>query len=256
MQNLTIGILQFEQAWENKSQNYEKIQQLLDSKIELDLLLLPEMFHTSFTMNTDLSEPMEKSNGIDFLKTISTKFNCAVYTSLIISENGKNYNRGVFIESCGKTTIYNKRKSFGLAGEDKVYDSGESQVIVDYKNWKINLQICYDLRFPELSSNKIDIEGNPLFDIILYVANWPEKRANHWNALLKARAIENQAFVLSCNRVGIDFNKHTYIGDSCGIGPLGELLSKTSKDEELILVQIEKSKLNEVRNQLPFLKDR
>ena len=256
MQNLNIGLLQFDQVWENKSQNYKKIHQFMDSKIELDLLLLPEMFHTGFTMNTGLSESMEQSSGVDFLKNISATFDCAIYTSLIFSEKGKSYNRGVFIEPCGKTTIYNKRKTFGLAGEDKVYTSGESQVIVEYKNWKINLQICYDLRFPELSSNKIDIEGNPLFDIILYVANWPEKRANHWNALLKARAIENQAFVLSCNRVGIDFNKHTYIGDSCGIGPLGELLSKTSKDEELILFQIEKSKLNEVRNQLPFLKDR
>ena len=223
MQNLTIGILQFEQAWENKSQNYEKIQQLLDSKIELDLLLLPEMFHTSFTMNTDLSETMEKSNGIDFLKTISTKFNCAVYTSLIISENGKNYNRGVFIESCGKTTIYNKRKSFGLAGEDKVYDSGESQVIVDYKNWKINLQICYDLRFPELSSNKIDIEGNPLFDIILYVANWPEKRANHWNALLKARAIENQVYIIAAGQQGMHANKRETWGYRMIISPWGEI---------------------------------
>ena len=256
MQNLKIGLLQFDQAWENISQNYERIRQLIKGGKEIDLLLLPEMFHTSFTMNTNLSEPMENSNGIDFLKTISTAFNCAIYTSLIISENGKTFNRGVFIEPCGEIALYDKRKTFGLAGEDKAYASGETQVIVEYKNWKINLQICYDLRFPELVANRIEKNGSALYDIILYIANWPEKRSSHWNALLKARAIENQAYVLACNRVGIDFNKHSYIGRSCGINPLGEILSKTSRDEGLILFQIEKSKLNEVRNELPFLKDR
>ncbi len=256
MQNLTIGLLQFDQAWENKSQNYERIRQLLEGKMKIDLLLLPEMFHTAFTMNTDLSEPMKESKGIDFLKTISIKFDCAVYTSLIISENGKNYNRGVFIEPCGKITLYNKRKTFGLAGEDQVYTSGKNHVIVNYKNWKFNLQICYDLRFPELVANRIEPDGNPIYDIILYIANWPEKRSTHWDALLKARAIENQAFVLACNRVGVDFNKLSYIGGSSGINPLGENLAKTSRDEELILLQIEKSKLNKIRNELPFLKDR
>ncbi|MDB3905117.1 nitrilase family protein [Crocinitomicaceae bacterium] len=256
MQNLKIGLLQFNQAWEDKSQNYERILRLMKEGEEIDLLLLPEMFHTSFTMNTELAEPMGNSNGIDFLKTISTTFDCAIYTSLIISENGKIFNRGLFIHPAGEITFYNKRKTFGLAGEDNVYTAGESQVIVDYKNWKINLQICYDLRFPELVANRIELDGNPTYDIILYVANWPEKRANHWDALLKARAIENQAVVLSCNRVGIDFNKQSYIGGSCGIGPLGELLSKSSKDEGLILFQIQKTELNEVRKQLPFLKDR
>ena len=255
MQNLKIGLLQFDQAWENKSQNYERIRQLIKGGKEIDLLLLPEMFHTSFTMNTNLSEPMENSNGIDFLKTISTAFNCAIYTSLIISENGKTFNRGVFIEPCGEIALYDKRKTFGLAGEDKAYASGETQVIVEYKNWKINLQICYDLRFPELVANRIEKNGSALYDIILYIANWPEKRSSHWNALLKARAIENQAYVLACNRVGTDANNLSYSGDSCIIDALGSVLASSTK-EGLIEFKIKKEQLNKTRKNLPFLKDK
>jgi len=255
MQNLKIGLLQFDQAWENKSQNFERIRQLIQGGKEIDLLLLPEMFHTSFTMNAGLSESMENSSGIAFLKTISSAFDCAIYTSLIISENSKTYNRGVFIKPCGKIDLYDKRKTFGLAGEDKVYTSGETQMIIDYKNWKINLQICYDLRFPELVANRIEKNGSPLYDIILYIANWPEKRSTHWSALLKARAIENQAYVLACNRVGTDANNLSYSGDSCIIDALGSVLASSTK-EGLIEFKIKKEQLNKTRKNLPFLKDK
>ena len=255
MQNLKIGLLQFDQAWENKSQNFERIRQLIQGGKEIDLLLLPEMFHTSFTMNAGLSEPMENSSGIAFLKTISAAFDCAIYTSLIISENSKTYNRGVFIKPCGKIDLYDKRKTFGLAGEDKVYTSGETQMIIDYKNWKINLQICYDLRFPELVANRIEKNGSPLYDIILYIANWPEKRSTHWSTLLKARAIENQAYVLACNRVRTDANNLSYSGDSCIIDALGSVLASSTK-EGLIEFKIKKEQLNKTRKNLPFLKDK
>ncbi len=256
MQNLNIGLLQFDQAWEDKSLNYQKIKALLSSDVEVDLLLLPEMFNTGFSMNTSQGESMENSGGINFLKTLSSELNCAIFTSLIISEEKKHFNRGVFIDTNQNIQIYDKRKTFGLAGEDKVFTSGETPTFVEFKGWRINLQICYDLRFPELTANRLLPDGNSKFDMILYVANWPEKRQEHWNTLLKARAIENQSFVIACNRVGIDFNNITYSGGSCVINAVGTVMSKESKKEELIVTKINKSDLNEIREQLPFLRDR
>ena len=256
MQNLNIGLLQFDQSWEDKSLNYQKIKALLSSDVEVDLLLLPEMFNTGFSMNTSQAESMENSGGINFLKTLSSELDCAIFTSLIISEEEKQYNRGVFIDTNQNIQIYDKRKTFGLAGEDKVFTSGETQTLVEFKGWRINLQICYDLRFPELTSNRLGSDGSSKFDVILYVANWPEKRQEHWNTLLKARAIENQSFVIACNRVGIDFNNINYLGGSCVINAGGTVISRASNKEELIVTSIDKSDLNEIREQLPFLRDR
>jgi len=256
MQHLKIGILQFNQAWENKSLNYKNIRKLIDTEVEIDLLLLPEMFHTGFSMNIDHAEPMKNSNGINFLKTLSRELNCAIYTSLIIKEKGNIYNRGVFIDPNEKIHVYDKRKTFGLAGEDKTYSSGKGPTIIDYKGWKITLQICYDLRFPELCANRLGKDRQPEFDVILYIANWPEKRIKHWSTLLKARAIENQAYVVACNRVGVDYNDINYVGGSCIINAMGEIISKESNKEEFIVYDIHKSNLNDTRNQLPFLKDR
>ena len=256
MQNLNIGLLQFDQAWEDKSLNYQKIRALLSSDVDVDLLLLPEMFNTGFSMNTSQGESMENSGGINFLKTLSSELNCAIFTSLIISEGKKHFNRGVFIDTNQNIQLYDKRKTFGLAGEDKVFTAGEVPTLVEFKGWRINLQICYDLRFPELTANRLASDSTPKFDMILYVANWPEKRQEHWNTLLKARDIENQSFVIACNRVGIDFNNITYSGGSCVINAVGTVMSKESSKEELILTTIDISDLNEIRDQLPFLKDR
>ena len=256
MQNLNMGLLQFDQAWEDKSSNYQKIRTLLSSDVEVDLLLLPEMFNTGFSMNTSQGESMENSGGINFLKNLSSELNCAIFTSLIISDGKKHFNRGVFIDTNQNIQLYDKRKTFGLAGEDKVFTSGETQTLVEFKGWRINLQICYDLRFPELTSNRLGSDGSSKFDVILYVANWPEKRQEHWNTLLKARAIENQSFVVACNRVGIDFNNINYLGDSCVINAGGTVISKASNKEELIVTTIDKSDLNKIREQLPFLRDR
>ena len=256
MQNLNIGLLQFDQAWEDKSLNYQKIRALIESDVQLDLLLIPEMFDTGFSMNTNQGESMENSKGINFLKNLSSELNCAIFTSLIISEEKNHFNRGVFIDTNQNIEFYDKRKTFGLAGEDKVFTSGETPTFVEFKGWRINLQICYDLRFPELTANRLASDSTPKFDVILYVANWPEKRQEHWNILLKARAIENQSFVIACNRVGIDFNNITYSGGSCVINAVGTVMSKESSKEELILTTIDKSDLNEIRDQFPFLKDR
>ncbi len=257
MQDLNIAILQLNQSWENKSENFEKISSLLKDEKQIDLLLLPEMFHTGYTMNHQLlSESMSDSEGIRFLQMISKEKNCAIYTSLIISENGKAFNRGVFISPDSPLCHYDKRKTFGLAGEDEFYTAGTQEKIVTYKEWKFNLQICYDLRFPELVTNFINPQGQAKYDAILYVANWPDKRASHWNSLLQARAIENQSYVLACNRVGTDQNNIAYSGGSCVINALGDIKANHLKNERLIKYTISVSDLNKIRQQLPFLKDR
>ena len=199
--------------------------------------------------------PDKINEGIKFLQTISNEKNCSIYTSLIISENEKKHNRGIFIHPNLEIDFYDKRKTFGLAGEDEVFSSGKNEVIVSFRGWRFNLQICYDLRFPEITANRIDKNGNPSFDVILYVANWPEKRASHWDALLKARAIENQSYVLACNRVGKDNNDITYIGGSCGLDAFGELIT-ASTQEGVVAFQISKNSLDKLREQYPFLKDR
>ena len=255
MQDLNIGLLQFDQSWENKTKNYQQIHSFLKDKKDIDLLLLPEMFHTGFTMNVEMSETMTNSRGIRFLQELSIVKKCAIFTSLIIHEKGRFFNRGVFIEPQQKPIIYDKRKTFGLAGEDKVFDSGHLKQIIEFKGWKLNLQICYDLRFPELSANQINDQGEALYDASLIIANWPEKRSSHWKTLLKARAIENQSYVLACNRVGTDPNHLCYSGDSCIIDALGSVLTSSTK-EGVLEFKINKTQLDEVRKNLPFLKDK
>ena len=255
MQDLTVALVQADQVWENKIANFNNYLRLTDD-IEADLIILPEMFNTGFTMNTaGMSEPFDESASIDWLKEFSSSKNSAVFTSLIIEYGGSFFNRGVFITPEGELTTYDKRKTFSLASEDEYFSSGNSEVILDYKNWKINLQICYDLRFPELIRNKL-INGQPAYDLLLYVANWPEKRSKHWKALLPARAIENQSYVVGVNRVGTDDKGTTYSGDSVLVDALGNCDWLKSSEEQVSTFVINKNELNRIREMLPFLKDR
>ncbi|MEN9290713.1 MAG: hypothetical protein RLZZ357_556 [Bacteroidota bacterium] len=254
MQDLKIGILQFDQVWQDKQANFAKISELLEAeKSEIDLLLLPEMFQTGFTMDISLSEAMQGAS-IQFLKELAYSRNCAIYTSLIIKEGQFVFNRGVFISPEGEVNTYDKRKSFGLGGEDQYFTEGKSQTIVAFKDWKINLQICYDLRFPELCRNQHNSE-QAAYDVLLYVANWPSKRISHWDSLLKARAIENQCYVLACNRVGKDANQLNYNGHSQVIDMFGNELLTPQEQEGFYVVNISADALIEGRKNLPFLKD-
>jgi predicted amidohydrolase len=256
MQDLNVTLIQVDQVWEDKLANFSKYEAFFSQLNETDLVILPEMFHTGFSMSVDvLAEEWEDSEGLDFLKNWSSKLDCAFYTSLIIQEEQKFFNRGVFVSPDGKVNYYDKRKSFGLGGEDKFYTAGAKEVIVDWKGWKINLQICYDLRFPELIRNRL-IDTNPAYDVLVYVANWPEKRIAHWETLLNARAIENQCYVLGVNRVGIDGKDLVYNGGSKAITSLGETKGAFSQNQEgFIQVNLDKTVLENTRLQLPFLKD-
>jgi omega-amidase len=257
MQDLNVTLIQIDQVWEDKQANFKKYEAFFSQLNETDLVILPEMFHTGFSMSVDvLAEEWEDSEGLDFLKKWSAKLDSAIYTSLIIRENANYYNRGVFVYPNGDVNYYDKRKSFGLGGEDRFYTAGNKEVIVEWKGWKINLQICYDLRFPELIRNRIE-NGSVAYDLLIYVANWPEKRIAHWEALVCARAIENQCFVVGVNRVGIDGNDLVYSGGSLAVSPMGQkLIDFTTKQEKIKQTGFSKDVLNEIRTQLPFLKDR
>jgi predicted amidohydrolase len=257
MQDLKVALVQANQVWENKQENLNHFSKIIENLGAVDLILLPEMFHTGFSMHAQLlAEDVESSLGITWLRETAKKHSAAVYTSLIIKENERFYNRGVFVFPTGELKTYDKRKSFGLAGEDEIYTAGEKESIVRYKEWNFQLQICYDLRFPEIVRNRILPEGIPAYDVILYVANWPEKRKEHWITLLKARAIENQAYVLGVNRVGSDDNGQVYSGNSVAIDALGNSVMCEENKEEILFYTLRKEPHLSVLQSLPFLKDR
>lgn len=255
MQDLNITFVQANQIWEDKAANLEHYEALLKSVEKTDLILFPEMFQTGFSMNaSQLAERMEESPSISWLKQVAKEKNTACYTSLIIEEGGNYYNRGVFVEPTGTLTHYDKRKLFGMAEESVHFTAGTKEVIVDYLGWKINLQICYDLRFPENIRNG-EIDGKPVYDLLLYVANWPERRIHHWSTLLPARAIENQCYVAGLNRVGTDNSGLTYTGQSKLINLLGEEISNLSDSENVISYSVSYEELRQLQEKLPFLRD-
>lgn len=257
MQDLKVTLVQATQVWENKQANFEHFEELLSSLEETDVLVLPEMFHTGFTMNAEqYADSMENSEAINWLKTIASKNKVAIYTSFIARENGSFFNRGIFMEPSGNYSIYDKRKLFTLAGEEIVFKPGYVKTQVKYKGWKLQFQICYDLRFPEIARNGLDENGKPEYDVLFYVANWPERRVTHWKSLLISRAIENQSYVVGVNRVGVDGKGLTYSGDSAVINAYGDKISKTvAYDESVETVTLSWEDLQETRSQLQFLKD-
>ncbi|MFM7724238.1 MAG: nitrilase-related carbon-nitrogen hydrolase, partial [Bacteroidota bacterium] len=177
----------------------------------------------------------------------------AVYTSIMTKTDTGNLNRGVFVTPDGKVQVYDKRKTFKLAGEHHHYLSGKEERIVAYKGWNINLQICFDLRFPELVRNSL-VHGKPKYDLLMFVANWPEKRMAHWDALLQARAIENQCYVAGANRVGVDGNGLPYSGNSCVVAMDGSYSFGPFKHEEGIFsYSLEFDQLINYREKLSFL---
>ena len=258
MRDLTITLVQIDQAWENKKQNIALINDLLSSDFKTDLILLPEMFNTAFSMNAiELSEDIENSESIQQLKNWARQKNAAIYTSLMIKEVDKFYNRGCFVYPDGEICYYDKRKLFTLGGEELVFTAGQKEQIVSYLGWRINLQICYDLRFSECVNNTIDEYGNSKFDLLLYVANWPEKRILHWETLLRARAIEHQCFVVGVNRIGKDGNGLQYSGQSMIIEYSGKsMLTLNQEYENVKSLSLSKRALCIYREELPFLRDK
>ncbi|HBK70487.1 MAG TPA: amidohydrolase, partial [Flavobacteriaceae bacterium] len=206
---LKITIIQSELVWENSAQNRQVFLEKIKSISEVvDLIILPEMFTTGFTMNPEKVAETMDGETIHWLKYLAKEKNTAITGSLIIKEGNKYYNRLVFVHPTGEIKTYDKRHTFTLAGEDKIYTAGNKKLIVAYKGWKICPMICYDLRFPVWSRNTDD------YNLLIYVANWPKPRITAWSTLLKARAIENMSYVVGVNRIGADDNGHEYSGNS------------------------------------------
>ena len=249
---LKVAIVQTALVWENPEEN----RRLLSHKIaaisaDVDLVVLPEMFTSGFTMNpAEVAETME-GNTIVWLKKQAKVKQAVIMGSLVISENGKFYNRMVCVEPSGTITTYNKRHTFTLAGEHKVYTAGTEKVTFSYKGWKICPLVCYDLRFPVWARNVED------YDLIIYVANWPKIRIGAWDVLLKARAIENMAYCIGVNRVGLDGNNFEYSGHSAAYDVLGNRLDTILENQDVVeMVSLDKAAIKKYREKLNFLNDR
>jgi omega-amidase len=250
-QQLNITLIQPDIVWEDKQANfaqYEKYIEQISTKKEI--VVLPEMFSTGFSMAPELlAEPMNGSS-VQWMKDIAAKHRCMLTGSLIIEDSGKYFNRMLWVQPDGNVGIYDKRHRFGYAGEDEHYSQGDKRLIAQVKGWRICLLICYDLRFPVWARNL-----NEEYDVLIYVANWPERRSLAWKTLLQARAIENMSYVVGCNRVGKDGKDIIYNGESSVFGPLGESLLKQETQAAVQTITLDKDYLVNTREHFPFLKD-
>ena len=252
MQDLKIALIQTNIVWQNAVENRRRYsEKIINVNEHVDVFVLPEMFTTGFSMEpAHLAETMQGTT-VEWMKNLASKKNAAICGSVIISEDGNYYNRFLFVEPTGEMQMYDKRHLFTLAGEEKVYTAGSKKLIVEFKGWKICPLVCYDVRFPVWSRNVED------YDVLLYVANWPKIRIAAWDALLKARAIENMCYVLGVNRVGVDANNYEYSGHSVAYDCLGEKLTCSIPNHEGIeIIALQKAHVSKFRNKLNFLNDK
>ncbi len=252
MESLKITTFQAYIFWENCEKNLQNLALRLSAiREKTDLIVLPEMFNTGFSMNTtELAEEMGGTT-MQWMQYQAKKFDCVVTGSLIIREDDNCYNRLIWMRPDGSYEHYDKRHLFSLGDEDKHFSPGEKKLLVDLHGWKINLNICYDLRFPVWLRN----DPSDPYDILLVVASWPDKRALHWRTLVPARAIENQSYVIAVNRVGHDGNEVFHSGGSMCIGPNGNVVYYKPNDEDLYTFTISKEEIAKSRRIFPFLKD-
>jgi len=244
-------IVQSGLRWEDKSANLAHISSLLDAAAPgSGVVVLPEMFTTGFTMNpAPLAEGMDGPT-VMWMKERSSAGGYALCGSVIIDDEGRFCNRLIFVTPSGEVTFYDKRHLHSISGEQTVYSRGNKRVVVSYREFSFSLQVCYDLRFPVWSRNRGDT------DVIIYSANWPSVRSNVWKALLVARAIENQCYVIGVNRVGESPDGTTYTGDSAIIGPKGEMLASLEPSAEgVVSSMLSMESLEKYRTDMPIWRD-
>lgn len=247
---MKIAIIQIPLVWEDAKSNREYIEQKINTlESDTDLIVLPEMFTTGFTMSPERVAETMQGDTVVWMQSLAKAKNCAITGSLVITEDDKFYNRLLFVFPSGAIQHYNKRHLFSLAGEDKSYTKGTQKLIIEYKGWKICPLICYDLRFPVFARN---VEQ---YDLLLYVANWPTIRMQAWDTLLKARAVENMSYVIGCNRVGQDEKEYDYLGHSQVVDFLGNYRIAPQEAEGVFYAQLEKETLLQTRTKLGFLND-
>jgi predicted amidohydrolase len=251
---LNISLVQTDIKWENKAANLTRYEQLISRKKfngELgEVVVLPEMFSTGFSMAPErLAEPMS-GVSVQWMKDIAAKNNCILTGSLIIEEEGKYYNRLIWMQPNGQCGYYDKRHLFGYGDEDTHFSRGNKKLIAQVNGWRICLLVCYDLRFPVWARNQGDD-----YDALVFVANWPERRSLAWRTLLQARAIENMCYVIGVNRIGKDGKDINYSGESSVFGPLGETIWQRANEEIVQTVTLDKAVLQDARSHFPFLND-
>jgi omega-amidase len=247
---MNVALVQSSLVWENPAENRSYFQKEIDLiTADVDLIVLPEMFTSGFTMQAENVAESMKGETIAWLQSIAKTKNCAITGSLVIQEDGHYYNRMVFVFPSGVVEKYDKRHLFTLAGEEKIFTQGNDKVIVSYNHFKICLQVCYDLRFPVFARNVEE------YDVLIYIASWPKTRINAWDILLKARAIENMCYVIGVNRLGIDGNDFEYIGHSQVNDFLGHSILSPQEDQGVFMAKLDREKMIETRIKLPFLKD-
>jgi predicted amidohydrolase len=248
---LKIGLVQYSPVWENKSASQDKIENILNQCNGMNLLIFPEMTLTGFTMKSkEFSEELNEGTHL-FFSTIAKKLKCAVIYGVIEKGKRKNFNTLVHLNNQGLIIkTYRKVHPFSYSKEDIYFGKGKNHVVTKVKGLKIGLSICYDLRFPELYR----FYAKEKVHLIVDIANWPEARIEHWRALLKSRAIENQCYVIGVNRVGDDPKLH-YNGFSSVFDPMGVEIVSVENEEKVIVVEIDKSYVDNIRQRFPFLKD-
>ena len=255
MSSLTLSLVQTSLFWENKQANLNMLEEkIMGIKEKTEIVILPEMFSTGFSMRPEVLAETMDGETVEWMKRVSRENGIVLTGSIMIKEEGNYYNRLVWMLPNGQYGHYDKRHLFAYGEEDKHYNPGNKRLIASVKGWKINLLVCYDLRFPVWARQKVNEDGAE-YDVLIYVANWPERRSHAWKTLLCARAIENQCYVVGVNRVGSDANNIYYSGNSLIIDPLGQVLYHMADEEDVNTITLQKEMLDDIRAKFPFWKD-
>lgn len=247
---LKVALVQYDIVWENVDCNLSRIEGLLSQiKGEVDVIILPESFTTGFSIGSVRLAEGWKGRTVEWMESVSKKYDSVVCGSFFVKEGGKCYNRFVWVEDSDRLLHYDKRHLFSPGGEVNYFTKGTDQLLIEYKGWRIFPTVCYDLRFPVWSRN------TQSYDLMVNVANWPGARDDVWRTLLKARAIENQSYVIGVNRIGIDGEQTNYLGNSMIVDYKGAIINKINNEEEVIVQEIDYNSLQTFRRKFNTLND-
>jgi len=257
MQDLKVALVQINNHWHDVAANLSLFGEKI-SHIEQDanVILLPEMFSTGFTM--EVQKMAEKMDGvtIQWMADQASKTKSLILGSIIIEENGKYFNRLIWMQPNGELEFYDKRHLFRMADEEKYFSMGSKKIIKEWLGWKIFPLVCYDLRFPVWSRNTFDKRtGTGAYDALIFIANWPQPRINAWDTLLRARAIENQSYCVGLNRVGKDGAGNIYNGHSAAYSPKGDQIIFLEEEERIETITLNYQELAEFRQKFPAYRD-
>ena len=252
-ETLTISGIQADIHWEDKTANLRMLEEKINGiHQKTEIIILPEMFSTGFSMKPEILAETMDGETVQWMKRIATTKQVVVTGSLII-QDGEYFNRLIWMLPNGQYGYYDKRHLFAYAHEEKHYHPGAKRLVTSVQGWKVHPLICYDLRFPVWARQQSATQ--PEYDLLIYVANWPDRRIHAWKTLLQARAIENQCYVAGINRVGMDGNEIYHTGESMVVDPMGEVLYHKTGVEDVFTITLEKTHLNAIREKLPFWKD-